>query len=117
LALGRDNQLSFTVLDSEAEPILSVKVVAKEITKIEMVPLVDKLSEEFVDQLKRDLLLGIQLFEEKVRETTLYFAWLEGQEVKPEKVMENKKSILGKIFSSGMYFFFIISITVSIFLF
>ena len=76
-----------------------------------------KSSEEFVNHLRNDLLLGIQLFEEKVRKTTLYFAWLEGEEVKPERMMEKKKSILGKIFSSGMYVFFIISIAVSIFFF
>jgi heat shock protein HtpX len=117
LDLGRDNQLYFTALDSDTKPVLDVKIAAKETIKVEMVPLVDKLSEEFVDQLRKDLLLGIQLFEEKVRETTLYFAWLEGEEVKPERVMENKKSILGKIFSSGMYIFFIISISISIVLF
>jgi heat shock protein HtpX len=117
LAVGGDNQLSFTALDSRGEPALDVKFVAKETVRVEIVPLVEELSEEFVDQLRNDLLLGIQLFEEKVRKTTLYFAWLEGEEVKPERVMENKKSILGKIFSSGMYVFFIISIAVSIFLF
>ncbi len=117
LAVGGDNQLSFTVLGSEGEPALDVKIVAKKTIRVKMVPLVEELSEEFVDQLRNDLLLGIQLFEEKVRKTTLYFAWLEGEEVKLERVMENKKSILGKIFSSGMYIFFVISIAVSIFLF
>ena len=116
-AVGGINQLSFTVLGSEGEPAFDVKIVAKETIRVEMVPLVEELSEEFVDHVKSDLLLGIQLFEEKMRKTTLYFAWLEGEEVKPERVMENKKSILGKIFSSGMYIFFIISITISIFLF
>lgn len=117
LSVGRENQLSFAVLDSEGEPVFDVKIAAKETIRVEMVPLVKEVSEEFVDQVRSDLLLGIQLFEEKVRKTTLYFAWLEGEEVKPERVMANKKSILGKIFSSGMYIFFIISIAVSIFLF
>lgn len=117
LDLGRVYKLSFTALDSEAEPVLDVKIVTQEAITLEMVPLVDKLSEEFADQMKKDLLLGIQLFEEKVRETTLYFAWLDGEEVKPERVIENKKSILGKIFSNGMYFFFIISVSISIIFF
>jgi heat shock protein HtpX len=117
LAVDGDNWLSFSVLDSEGKPALDVKIVAKKTVRVEMFPLVEELSEEFVNHLRSDLLLGIQLFEEKVRKTTLYFAWLEGEEVKPERVMENKKSILGKIFSSGMYVFFIISIAVSIFFF
>jgi heat shock protein HtpX len=117
LTVGVDNKLSFTVLGSEGEPVFDVKIVAKETVRVEMVPLVEEPSEELADKVKNDLLLGIQLFEEKMRKTTLYFAWLEGEKVKPERLMENKKSILGKIFSSGMYVFFIISIAVSIFLF
>jgi heat shock protein HtpX len=117
LTAGRDNQLFFTVIDSEQQPILDVKIVAKETVRIEIVPRIETVSDEVLDQLKKDLLLGIQLFEEKLRKTTLYFAWLEGEEVKPERIMENKRSILGKIFSGGMYLFFIISIGISIVLF
>jgi hypothetical protein len=60
LSVGRENQLSFTVLDSEGKPAFDVKIAAKETIKVEMVPLVKELSEEFVDQVKSDLLVGIQ---------------------------------------------------------
>ena len=117
LALGGINQLSFTVLDSQEQPNFDVKIGAKQEIKIEMIPVSENPDNPLMDEIKQDLLVTIQFFEENVRKTTLYFAWLEGQDVKPEAEMQTKRSILGKIFSSGMYLFFIISITVSIFLF
>jgi len=117
LALGGINQLSFTVLDSQEQPNFDVKIGAKQEIKIEIIPVSENPDNPLMDEIKKDLLVTIQFFEENVRKTTLYFAWLEGQDVKPEAEMQTKRSILGKIFSSGMYLFFIISITVSIFLF
>ena len=117
LALGGVNELSFTVLDSQRQPSFTVKLVAKQAIKIEVVPVAENYDVQLVEEIKQDLIINIQFFEEEIRKTTLYFAWLEGQDVKPETEMRTKRSILGKVFSSGMYLFFIISITVSIFLF
>lgn len=117
IAFGKINQLSFIVLGPQQEPNLEVRITAKEIIRLEIIPLVEEVSEGLVNQVKKNILVSIQLFEETVRQTTLYFAWVDGEEIKPEKEMQSKKSILGRIFSSGMYVFFIISITISIFLF
>ncbi|MDG6222234.1 MAG: M56 family metallopeptidase [Candidatus Bathyarchaeota archaeon] len=111
------NHLSFTVLGHQHEAIFEVRITAKEIIKLEIIPVVEEVSEDLVNQVKKDIFVSIQLFEETVRKTTLYFAYVDGDEIKPEKEMQMKKSILGRIFSSGMYIFFIISITISIFLF
>ncbi len=38
-----------------------------------------------LDRLREDLMILIQYFEEMLRRSTLYFAWVEGKEVVPEK--------------------------------
>ena len=46
----------------------------------------ETLSQNIIDDLKEDLIINVQLFEEKVRRTTLYFAWVKGEEIAPEKM-------------------------------
>ena len=72
---------------------------------------------EFVEEVKQDLVIAVQFFEEKIRQSTLYFAWREGEEVLPEKLHGKEKKTLNRLLLETQIFLFIIFITASIFLF
>ncbi|MFB0501746.1 MAG: M48 family metallopeptidase [Candidatus Bathyarchaeia archaeon] len=57
------------------------------------------ISKSFLDQLYEDLFLIVQLFEEEIRKTTLYLAFMPGEKVVPES---EGRGILGRIFTDSM---------------
>ncbi|MCP8312918.1 MAG: M48 family metalloprotease [archaeon] len=75
------------------------------------------LPQNFIDDLKENLIINVQLFEEKVRRTTLYFAWVKGEEIAPEKMPTKRKKTVDRLFTETMLLFYIILIGASIFLF
>lgn len=83
---------------------------------VTMKPNNSSVSKAFLDQLYEDLLLIIQLFEEEIRKTTLYLAFMQGEKIVPEK---EQRGVIGRIFTESMlplyvaltaltFFFFII---------
>lgn len=57
------------------------------------------LSKSFLDQLYEDLFLIVQLYEEEIRKTTLYLAFMPGEKV----ILERERSgVLGRIFTESM---------------
>jgi len=73
--------------------------------------------EEVINRLKEDLFITVQLFEEQVRRTSFYFAWVEGEPVVLERRPQKRGDIIYRMFSESMLMFFILFIAVSIFLF
>ena len=73
--------------------------------------------EEVISRLKEDLFITVQLFEEQVRRTSFYFAWVEGEPVILERRPHKKGNIIYRMFSESMLMFFIVFIAISIFLF
>jgi heat shock protein HtpX len=59
----------------------------------------------------------VQWFEEYVRKTSLYFAWVEGEKVIPEKPPQGRSNIIYRLFSESMLLFFVVFIVASIFFF
>ena len=45
-----------------------------------------------IAEARQDVLIATELFEEKARKLTWYFAWREGEEIVPEKVKLHEKS-------------------------
>jgi len=70
-----------------------------------------------INQLKEDLFITVQLFEEKVRRSSFYFAWVEGEPVVLERGPQKRRNIIYRLFSESMLLFFVIFIAISIFLF
>ncbi|HJX24002.1 MAG TPA: hypothetical protein VJ574_06355 [Candidatus Bathyarchaeia archaeon] len=70
-----------------------------------------------LDKLRRDLFTCVQLFEEKVRKSTLYFAWIKGEEILPEEPPSPRKRAYQKIFSSNMLLLYVFLFGVNIVLF
>ncbi len=77
----------------------------------------DTLPQDAIDDLREDLIINLELFEEKIRRTTLYFAWVKGEKVVPEKMPSTGKKTVDRLFTETMLLFYIILIGASIFLF
>jgi len=73
--------------------------------------------EEVISRLKEDLFITVQLFEEQVRRTSFYFAWVEGEPVVLERKPQKRGNIIYRMFTESMLMFFIVFIAISIFLF
>ncbi len=57
------------------------------------------ISKTFLDQLYEDLFLMVQVFEEEMRKTTLYLAFVPGEKIVPQK---EGRGVIGRIFTESM---------------
>ena len=115
--VDHDYLLSFTAIVPEGKGYIDVEMRTGKPVRVKMVPSDEWIPQEALDQLKEDLIIGVQLFEEQVRRTTLYFAWIEGEKVIPEKAPQRRKNIVYRLFTESMLLLFVIFIAVSILLF
>ena len=114
--VDRESFLFFTFIKPEWKSQIDVEIKAGKPIQVKIV--VDEtLPQKIVDDLKEDLMINVQLFEEKVRRTTLYFAWVKGEEMAPEKMPTVRKKAVDRLFTETMLLFYIILIGASIFLF
>jgi len=112
----RGKVLSFKVMVEGLLWSIDVSIIAGNPILVEML-LNGPVPEEFVSRIKEDLFITVQVFEERVRQATLYFTWVEGETIVPEKAFSKKNSLIIKVFSESMLFFFLIFIFISVFLF
>jgi heat shock protein HtpX len=116
-SINNEHTLSFTFLEPENRWSIDVELKTGKPVQVKIVPSDTSVPHEAVSQLKEDLFIGVQLFEEQVRRTSLYFSWVENEPVVLEKELERHRDIIYKLFTESMLLFFIIFIAASIFLF
>lgn len=109
--------LRFTVLDESRTEKLDVVVKGSKPLELKMVLLNEKATEEIADRVRQDILIVSEMFEEKVRESTLFFAWREGEKIVPEKISGKEKKPLNRIFLETQVFLSIIFITLGLFVY
>lgn len=114
--IDHENFLFFTFIKPEWKSQIDVEIKAGKPIQVKITT-DETLPQNIIDDLKEDLLINVQLFEEKVRRTTLYFAWVKGEEMAPEKMPTAKKKAVDRLFTETMLLFYIILIGASIFLF
>ena len=68
------------------------------------------MTEEEVTQVRQDVVIAVEWFEEKVNETTLFFAWREGEEILPEQAYGKEKKSLNRLFLETQILFFVVFI-------
>jgi len=73
--------------------------------------------EKFVTNVKEDLILAVQFFHESIRQSTLYFAWVEGEEIIPEEPPNSGKKISDRLFGSNLLFLYILFFGINIIFF
>jgi len=96
---NEENSLSYRVLVPKTNQYVDVIVEASIPIRVAMKLSDPEISKPFLDQLYEDLFLIVQLFEEEIRKTTLYLAFMPGEKVVPES---EKRGMLGKIFTESM---------------
>jgi heat shock protein HtpX len=83
--------ISYDVLDPQGKDIIKVVVNGAETVTATVTPL-GEVTDNAVQEARQDVIIATQMFEEKARKATWYFAWREGEEIVPEKVKLHEKS-------------------------
>ena len=91
--------LSYRVLVPKTNQYVDVMVDASSPIGVTMKLSDAGIAKSFLDQLYEDLFLIVQLFEEEIRKTTLYLAFMPGEKVVPES---ERRGMLGRIFTESM---------------
>jgi heat shock protein HtpX len=86
------NKISYVVLDTDGKQILNVEVTGTDTVNATITPLESNIPDAVIVEARQDVLIATELFEEKARKLTWYFAWREGEEIVPEKVTLHEKS-------------------------
>ncbi len=97
--------LSYTVLNPQGTPIIKAEAKGTIPIELKLVPFSESLSETTIEEAKQDFLIGVQIFEEQARKKTLYFAWSEGQDIVPEELKKQEKSITRLFLETQVLFF------------
>ena len=119
---GSDDQgptLSYLAMVPDTGGHVHVKVsVRNQWVEVEMAPgAAVNISAEALEDFKDDLFTFVNLFEERIRQTTLYFAWAEGESIIPEEPPNRKKNLFVRIFSGGMLALSVLFLALNVFLF
>jgi heat shock protein HtpX len=109
--------LGFRLIDSETASYIDVQLGTGHPIHVEMTPSDARVPAEALENLRQDLVFVVESFAEQIRLTSLYFAWVEGEEGIAERKPPGRHSLLHRLFADSMLPFFVIFIGVSIMLF
>jgi heat shock protein HtpX len=112
-----DQILNFTYLEPQGKGQIDVKMKTGKFVEVTMTPNSGDVPQSALDRLRQDLIIVIQFFEDSVRRSTLYFAWVQGRSVVPEKNPFRRARVIEKIFFGNILFLFVLLIAISIVLF
>jgi len=112
---GDTHFLNFTAFDP-GNWRMSVKVRASRRIHVEMIP-DGNVPKGTLDDLREDLIISVELFEDIVRRHSLYFVWIKGQKIIPEEPPSRTRKTSSRVFSSSMLVLFILLFGINILLF
>ncbi|MCW4045702.1 MAG: M56 family metallopeptidase [Candidatus Bathyarchaeota archaeon] len=101
--------LSYVTLDKQGKPLVQVQIRGATPLEVTLTPAATSVPTAAFDEARQDIVIAVQFFEERVRKTTLYFAWREGENIVPETVKKQEKSFQ-RLFLETQILFFIIFI-------
>lgn len=110
------SKLEFTASKPGVNWKTRVKIESGAPIKVEMDP-DDGVSEDCLDTIREDLILAVQFFHENVRQSTLYFAWVEGEDIIPEQPPTSRKRLSDRLFGSNLLFIYVIFFAINILFF
>jgi heat shock protein HtpX len=109
--------LSFTALDPEGKWQINASVKTGKTMQVVMQPNNASVPKNVLERIKEDLIIAIQYFEDAIRRSTLYFAFVEGKPVVPEKSPLRRARVIERILFGNILFLFVLMIAVSLVLF
>jgi heat shock protein HtpX len=109
--------LAFDVADSTMKQKLHVEIKAGEPIDVQIAKLDAEASERWVNEVREDIMLLVDFFEEEVRMSTLYFAWREGEKIVPEEHFGRERKTINRMFLETQVLLFVVFITLGLFLF
>ena len=114
---GGQSSLSYVVLDSAGRKRIKAQIVGGSPIRVFAQPIGEGVSEDDLTQVRQDVVIAVELFEEKVNDTTLFFAWREGEEIVPEQVSGREKKSLNRLFLETQILLFVVFIGLGLVLF
>jgi len=108
--------LSFVASDPKRLWHLDVEMTAGKPFQVKIIPK-EGIPEAALEEVREDLIITVQLFEENIRKSTLYFAWIKGEKIIPEEPPSAKKKTSNKLFTSSMLLLYMILFAANIVLF
>jgi heat shock protein HtpX len=112
----KSSRISYVVIDPQGKRLVKVELTAAEKINAKIEPLDDEISDVAIEEARQDVVIATQMFEEKARKATWYFAWREGEEIVPEKVKLHEKSF-NRLFLETQILFFVVFIVLGMGLF
>lgn len=113
---GSKTSVCFLFQEKDVEGFIEGQIQSGELIKVKLTPQ-GHISEKRLEQIAEDIFIAVQLFEENIRHSTLYFAWVEGQEIIPEKPPSVRKKTSKRLFGSSMLLLYLLFFGVNIVLF
>lgn len=108
--------LSYVVLSPQGKQLLKVEAKGNTPIEVKLVPIDMGVAASVLEEAKQDVVIAVQIFEEKARRATLYFAWREGEKIVPEAIKKNEKSIR-RLFLETQILFFVVFIAFGMLIF
>ncbi|MGD0160234.1 MAG: M48 family metallopeptidase [Candidatus Bathyarchaeia archaeon] len=112
-----ESTLNYDVIDKHAKRSLAVTVNGSNPLRIKITPVSEGVTEQAIEEARQDVAIGVDYFEEQIRQNTLYFAWREGEEIVPEVVSSKEKKPINRLFLETQILLFVVFTTVGLFLF
>jgi len=116
-SLERTPSITFRAATREEKWHVDVEILAQKPTLIKIEPSGEDVPSDVLDRLREDLVINVELFEERVRRTTLYLAYVKGQQIHPETAPSAAKKEVERLFTGNMLFMYILMIGLSIVIF
>ncbi len=110
------SQLFFTAKDPNQSFQVDAKVKSGNPLEVTLIP-GNGAPSKFVESLKDDIYFMTHVFEDNVRSSTIYFAWVEGEKIIPEEPPTAKKRTGDQLFTSSLLLVYLLFFTVNIVLF
>lgn len=114
--VGNVNQLSFTANDPTQNFQIDARIKSGNPLEVTLIP-GNGAPSKFLESLKDDIFFMAHVFEDNVRSSTIYFAWVEGEKVIPEQPPTAKKRTGDQLFTSSLILVYLLFFTVNIVLF
>lgn len=110
--------LEYDVMNAQAKHVMNVKIQGSNPLRISITPIIgETVTQQAIEEARQDVSIGVDYFEEQVRQSTLYFAWREGEEIVPEVVSNKEKKPLNRLFLETQILLFVVFTSVGLFLF